>query len=161
MTLAAGSVEAVSRPDHRRNSGPRKPSNSASKRFLCHTGGRYGHWKDINRDDGSLKDNGKSLHTEAEFIASIISSTSDPPLKSDRKQSVSLSMACFSGNACQSSENADVPAMGSLIGRLVDDGAPYSAIENVKLRLLFEKLGETGDAILEELPDSLKGYTYW
>lgn len=43
----------------------------------------------------------------------------------------------------------------------MDDGAPYSTIGNVELRLLMDRFGNKCTAELEPIPSSLAGCTHW
>lgn len=68
--------------------------------------------------------------------------------------------------AVLSDGNCSTAASCNFIGEkfvwpLVDDGAPYSAIGNVKLRLLLGHLGKEGGFVIEPIPSSLHGHTHW
>lgn len=47
------------------------------------------------------------------------------------------------------------------LGQLVDDGAPYSAIGFVELKLLSEQIGLPISSKLEKAPEGLEGYSHF
>lgn len=49
----------------------------------------------------------------------------------------------------------------NLIGKLVDDGAQYSAIGNIELLLLKDHLNSVDDIDIDPIPESLNGFTHW
>ena len=50
---------------------------------------------------------------------------------------------------------------GIVSGPLLDDGAPYSAIGIVELKLLFKELGKTFPKRLQKVPEALNGYSHF
>lgn len=69
--LAASAAGITTRPKRSQNNGFRRPSTFALKRHPCHSCGKFGHWKDRPKDDGSLHPGVKSFDTSQEFEASI------------------------------------------------------------------------------------------
>jgi len=77
------------------------------------------------------------------------------------KKAISFSNACLIASTCQArSASSDSIADDAALGPLVDDGAPYSAIGLVELRLLLDRFGQKATD-LEPIPSSFAGSTYW
>ena len=163
-TLTASSAGAMprSRNGGYRGSAMRQPSNAALARLPCHVCKKFGHWKDSHRRDGSLAPNTKSYSTGGAFAAAnIMSMPPDNGAGSSQqhrnRNTVSFNMATTSG-ADNSAGSTD---SGAMIGPLVDDGAPYSAIGMAELKLLLEHSAGDGDIELDDIPEALDGHTHW
>ena len=159
-TISASSAGTAFRCNHggKSKSGSRKPSNSALKRLPCHTCGKYGHWKSSHRDDGTLHPDTKVFDTADQFAASLGSSDSTSKSYSNTKKTISFNMANIFSST---STTKNCTFVDPFLGPLVDDGAPYSAIGNIELRLLQDQFGYEIDAQFDSIPDSLDGHTHW
>ena len=166
---AAGTTTRSSRGNnHGRNNGLRRPSNSALKRLPCHECGNFGHLSvNSHKDDGSLKDGVKAFDNSGQFLASLGSNGNDSSNSSSggrhttsRKRTVSFNMGVLSSNMC-TTDTSKVTKLDQDVGPLVDDGAPYSAIGRVELRLLLDNLGHTEEIPIDPIPIYLNGHTHW
>lgn len=139
-----------------RGKGNRSRGNITMK-FPCDKCGKYGHWKRNHNPDGSLPPHVKSFDSPQISQSRNDRNQSSPSLdqgEKSKKKTLSFSMAKLSGSS------ASLPITG-LLGPLVDDGAPYSAIGQVELNLLTEHAGLQTDHKLDKIPKALKGHTHW
>lgn len=139
----------------RRNHG-RKPAIGALKRMPCHSCGKFGHWKSSHKEDGTLPDSVKSFDSAEEFCASLGQSSSNRP--EDDKKNGDNSKNTVSFNMARLSQNS--VTLDDAVGPLVDDGAEYSALGIVELKL-FEELYRDTNTEMDPIPASLEGVNHW
>lgn len=168
MSLSSSSAGTLRSPRRGRGNGFRRPLNAALKRHPCHTCDKYGHGKDTHNKEGSLQSGVMIYNTAAEFIASIGSgagpSISGNNSANGKRKSVSFNMAVLSGNKCSLNDIIDGSCnlcVTEAMGPLVNDGAPYSAIGNVRLRLVENHIGNDAGLEIEPIRLSLTGHTHW
>ena len=111
----------------------------------CNICGKYGHWKRSHRSDGSLPDNVKAVEKDGNSATNGYES---------KKKSISFNMAKLVGSSSGTVSSQE-------LGPLVDDGAPYSAIGVVELKLLAKQFGLPHDWSIKPVPDSFKGHSHW
>ena len=82
------------------------------------------------------------------------SSHSAANASNERKKTVTFNMATLVVSSALS-------LTSNMIGPLVDDGAPYSAIGLVKLKDLAKKLGLSSNWKMAQIPSVLEGHSHW
>lgn len=137
------------------NNRDKKPSVGALKKIPCHTCGKYGKWRTENRTEGCLHDGLKAFTTAAEITSSLNQSGMNSSKNSNKdspgsRKTMSFHMARASFHT---QHNEDNP------GPFVHDGAEYSAVGIVKLKL-YDDLLVVGDIKLDPIPASLDGVTH-
>lgn len=100
------------------------------------------------------------FETVNEFV-SFIDKTSDAQSTNNgsKKKTVTFNMANLSSFV--SGFFSDIYPAICVKGLLVDDDAPYSAIELIELIVLLNNLGSGSSNMLDPVPNILNGYTYW
>lgn len=136
--------------------GRRQPSIAVLKQHPCHKCGKYGHWKPSHLHDGSLPSNVKSFDTSEEFENSLGKSSSGH--KDDDQETTSPRKTISFNMAIPTSPNSYTTKDDNMYGPLVDDGAEYSAIGTIELKLIFN-VDVNED--LDNIPNSLQGHTHW
>lgn len=162
--LAISAVAQVRKNNRKRENGKRSPSNSALKRFPCHECKKYGHWENDQNSDGSLKTGAKVFYTAEDLTASLSPDSKATGNSSvyQRKYTVTFNMATLIGSSVANHHySASRPPKLIAHGPLVDDGAPYSALGIVELKMIREQLKMFSNLNLDEIPESLNGYMHW
>lgn len=151
LTASSGSGSRSRNYKHG-NNGARKRSTGALKRLPCHICGNFGHWKSSQGEDGSLPEVIMSYETTAEYAA-VVGHNFPYNENADRKNSGTRNSVTFNMESMQPSPSAISPALVPL----VDDGAEYSGIGLIELKL-FELNLHIDD--LNPIPLSLTGVTH-
>ena len=148
-TLSASSAGMTKFRGQYRNNNSRNKSESPTMNFSCNICGNYGHWKKNHNRDGSLPSHVKA--SDASTVSSASKSSSDGQQDrndNEKKKTISFNMAALvgsSGNTFPSAKRRP----------LLDDGAPYSAIGLVELKLLADHVGLSSDFKLAAIPHAL------
>lgn len=138
---------------------------SPTMKYPCDTSGKYGHWKQNHRADGSLAPGLKSFDNpqvptsnnssnQSNKRGAASGSSSVPAASSStasKHQTLSFNMVTFDGST-------ESPMH---FGPLLDSGASYSAIGMVELTMIADHSGLQTDPALDPISAALSGYTSW
>lgn len=151
---------------------------------------KYGHWRDSHRQNGSLPKHIPAFDTAEQFAAHTGQKTTDNQNSNDctngsrnsspksktlifnnaqilQNHDVCICDAGLNEHECINANSVDICTDNvahpnyTPLGSLVDDGAPYSAIEKTELQVLMEKCGNEINTRLDKIPSCLNGTTHW
>lgn len=137
--LAEISASALSNKNNNQN-GLRCPSIAVLKRKSCHSCGRYGHSKNSHNREESLKRGVKVFDTVELIFPQLVTyynnQNNQSHINSNNNAEITMTfnMTKLVDNTC----SVEITEGTNTIGPLVDDGALYSAMGNVELKLLFD-----------------------
>jgi len=119
---------------------------------MCHREGcgKYGHWLNDHKPDGSLKPGVKSYDCPQ--------GVSTPNESGSQRQSTNLAKK-VSFNMVHLSNDSNL--IGSPIGPLLDDGAPYSGIGEEEFNMIQKYVCPEWTGGYGMLPDIVKNRPYW
>ena len=146
--------------------GFKKPPLSVLKRKPCIQCKKFGHWKDSHASDGTLPNGTPAFDTAQKFIESLKhnhgsgASEGGNSNPNGSKNTLTFNNACLTGNSCNHNGNSANRnnCSNDVLGPLVDDGAPYSAIGYIELQLL---LNSVNDVEIDPMPSCLENATQW
>ena len=118
--------------------------------YPCNRCGKYGHWLRDHNNDGSLPPAVKSVDNGSS--AQTVQNSNNQ----NSNRTLSFNMALLTGSSASTINNTLYQH-----GPLVDDGAPYSAIGLVELKVLASQLRLSQPIKLEKIPESLNDHTHW
>lgn len=125
---------------------------------------KFGHRKDSHRAEGSLIEDAQYFDIAAEFASSLGGGSNSRSGNSRNggqpTRTISFDNAGLIANAYSSRDASSDVINNNALGPFVDDGAPYSAVGNVKLRLLMDRFGNMSSVEPEPISSTLAGCTH-
>lgn len=135
----------------------------------CKRCGKYGHWYNDYESDGTLKPNTMSSDQPI-TNTNIASPTSDKSESTPAvNDTVRFNMAKLSSSSNIIASTVDINKNQinvnnnscSIVGPMLDDGAPYSAIGIEELRSLYLSILPNWNGSLESIPEKIADRPFW
>ena len=135
----------------------------------CAKCGKYGHWHADHEDNGTLKANARSSDEPITNMTNNFETPAKNGYTPPPKQPVRFNMAKLSSStniiASTISINDQITKGNnnniSMIGPMLDDGAPYSAIGMDELRSIYLTIMPDWDGSLDCIPESIADRPFW
>lgn len=129
-------------------------------KFACRQRGKYGHWKEEHKPDGSLK-HGVPSHDKPQTENARGDAKKESTEESESRKAklvLGFTSTVTSSTLVANSSNS-VSAAFRNVGPLVDDAAPYSAIGEMELHIMSKGLIEP--PLIEPKPEMFADYDTW